>query len=795
MTTAMIDIVTPDGSRSGDIALRGIRVVSRLAGLAERTRIEQTFANRGEQSIEPIYTFPLPDGAAVCGFEVITDERVLTGVVDEQEQAQKHYEEAIERGDGAYLLEQERGDIFTVRVGALRPGQVATLRLEYVRDVQVVDRQIRLDLPTTLAPRYAGSTGMDPMEALLEADAVNPPKAFAVPYGVTFELDVELGRAAQISSPTHQLSIRESEGPSYHVSLEEGEVAPDRSIVVALDLQAEDAPRAQLEIGPDGARYAAISFLPDLPETLESEPAEIVFVVDCSGSMDGPSIEQARQAMELCLRAMKEGDRFRILRFGSSFEELTDGPTLYGPESFSIALEQVRAMEADLGGTELHAALAHIFATASDAPDGVEGRTRQTQVLLLTDGEVFNEDETIALARQHADRHRIFSFGIGAASSQTLVHGLARVSRGAAEFIAYDERIEDKVLRTFSRLDSPRVEGARLEIDGVDFELASSRIPAIFDGDALLLLVRLGEGSVKEATLRCRRSGEEWESRVALAAEPGQGNGVPLLWAQHRIRELEDAERGTPASSRFARSREEHHASKLVELSRRFGIVCSKTAFFAVEHRRPEDRTEGMPELQRVPLQLAHGWHGLMEGAVGAAPPCAGVPAPEATACDELDDDMAMPKRESRPRFFGRRSRSDAKRKAALPRDMPNAPIGAARAADRCKATPETTADPLLELLGMQEVWGYFEDPSAWIETERLAVWRALGQDEGVAGLDHGRVLDTLMVLALLLLDHQGRRSTWLGASLKARRYLGKVTDWEDGEIEGLLGRLVQAAG
>src|SRR4051794_3243779 len=84
------------------ISLRGVHLRARLAGMSQRTTIEQTFFNLEHQAIEAVYTFPLPEGAAVCGFEVITGDRVLTGTVDEAERAIERYETAIDAGHGAY---------------------------------------------------------------------------------------------------------------------------------------------------------------------------------------------------------------------------------------------------------------------------------------------------------------------------------------------------------------------------------------------------------------------------------------------------------------------------------------------------------------------------------------------------------------------------------------------------------------------------------------------------------------------------------------------------------------------
>src|SRR4051812_23142118 len=114
------------------IALRGVRLRSRLSGMSQRTTIEQTFVNVEDRSIEAVYTFPLPESAAVCGFEVIMGDRVLTGRIEEAEQAIEQYEEAISDGHGAFVMEQDRPDVFTIRVGNLKPGQATTIRLTYV---------------------------------------------------------------------------------------------------------------------------------------------------------------------------------------------------------------------------------------------------------------------------------------------------------------------------------------------------------------------------------------------------------------------------------------------------------------------------------------------------------------------------------------------------------------------------------------------------------------------------------------------------------------------------------------
>ena len=422
------------------IALRGVRVHATLVGLAQRTRVEQTFVNRERRAIEAAYTFPLPDGAAVCGFEVVTGDRVLTGTIDENDAAVERYESAIAAGDAAYLAEQDRPDVFTVRVGNLKPRQAATVRLTYVRPLDVVDGTIRVAFPTTVAPRYTTASGTDALDAAIDGDALNPPHVLDVPYGLTLSADVRLGRkVAGITSPSHAISVTGDDADGYHLLLTDA--AMDGQVVLSIALAADVGTHVQVERGTDGAAYLAVTLAPELADAGDAPaPSEVVFVVDCSGSMQGDSISQATAALELCLRTLNVGDTFNICRFGSNFELMSPEPLPYTDATLARAVSYVRTTDANLGGTELLAPLEAVLRVPP--PPG-----RLRTIVLLTDGQVSNEPAVLAVARRHAGRNRIFPFGIGPAVSTFLVNGLARATGGAAEFIGPGERIEPKVLR------------------------------------------------------------------------------------------------------------------------------------------------------------------------------------------------------------------------------------------------------------------------------------------------------------------------------------------------------------
>ena len=111
--------------------------------------------NRESTPIEAVYVFPLDDGAAVCGFEAVVDGTLVVGEVQERDKAFEMYDDAMESGHGAFLLDEERPDVFQASIGNLAPGKEVMVKLTYVTELTVNDGSLRFAIPTTVSPRYA----------------------------------------------------------------------------------------------------------------------------------------------------------------------------------------------------------------------------------------------------------------------------------------------------------------------------------------------------------------------------------------------------------------------------------------------------------------------------------------------------------------------------------------------------------------------------------------------------------------------------------------------------------------
>ncbi len=260
----------------------------------------------------------------------------------EREAAFAKYDDAMQEGHGAYLLDEERPDVFQASVGNLPPGKEALLKITYVSELSVQDGALRFVVPTTVSPRYAPAVDRVGV-GRSDEQTLNPPREWRVPYGLNLTVNLAMsGAIGRIESPSHPIAMAVMDGRTT-VTLAAEEVALDRDFVLTVAATGLDAPCAWIERDHTGATAIAVSYAPALPA--DPRPAEVIFVVDESGSMQGSSIEQVRNALQLCLRSMIPGCRFNIVSFGTSFEALFPESRAYDESTLATAAEFVSDMK------------------------------------------------------------------------------------------------------------------------------------------------------------------------------------------------------------------------------------------------------------------------------------------------------------------------------------------------------------------------------------------------------------------------------------------------------------------
>ncbi len=566
-------------SRNGDQAVfDGVRVDGQVAGMLLDVSSVQTFRNPGTKHIELVYTFPLPADAVLLSMAVRLGERQLTGKVVEKQEASGRYEDMLAEGDTAIMLERANDGSYCLNFGNLGPGETGEITLRYAQTLRFEGDALRVCIPTVIAPRYGDpvrDAGLAPHQAPAHDLFVQYPFALALQFGPAFA-------GATVASPSHKIATRATDiGVNVVLS---GDAALDRDFVLTLAglAGASSAIAAPDPVAPGQAAVLA-GFRPRFADTA-ARPIRVKILVDCSGSMAGDSIAASRKALQAVVAGFGEGDRFSLSRFGDSVEHRNHHLWKTTEVTRLSAARWIGDLAANLGGTEMEAALASTFALDGAAP---------SDVLLVTDGHIQAIDSVIEAARRAG--HRLFIVAIGSAASEGHLRRLARATGGAVDFVAPDEGVEPAIRRMFARLRSPRLGELRLAWTSGRSARWASLPDAVFSGDTVHVYA-LVEGEAAGDELRlygCDGEGTEHEiGVVAVTAAPDDG-ALARMAIHARLRE------GVPLG-----------AAQRTRFACHYGLVTAHTNFLLTVERAAGDKAQAMPELRRVAQMLPAGWGG-----------------------------------------------------------------------------------------------------------------------------------------------------------------------------------------
>jgi len=563
------------------VALEQVNVAACLRGLCSETEMTQSYRNLENRNIEAVYTFPLPLNAVLLELTLELNGKTCKGVVSPKQQAENRYEEAIADGDSAILLRQVEPGIYSVSVGNIRPGERAVIRYRYSQLLQWNSDTLRYQLPTTIAPRYG-----DPIAGGLAPHEV-PEYALSVDHGFSLSLRIEGTLAnADFECPSHRIGVSH-DGAARVFTLAGGVSVMDRDFVLLIKEPKARAPAQGYWVRDKDAYVAQASFHARYPGESQSKGAVIKLVVDCSGSMGGDSMRQAKAAVSEILSSLREHELFNITTFGSHHRLLFSKPKPADRRNLQIARKYIEKMDADMGGTEIAGALQATYQARSH-------KEELADILLITDGEIWNQDAILNEAKQSG--HRIFSVGVGSAVSEGFVREIAKVSGGASELVSPREHMAEHIVRHFQRIHQPRA--TQVEVvwpSSPLYQTPDSFNYGLFAGDTIHVFARLMEKPMSGVILRVTYAdGVKSEMKMDLVPVDDASTfyaTLPRLAAHARLNELD--------------------AEQALALAVEYQLVCEYTSCVLVYERAAGEKADANPELRKVPNMLAAGWGGL----------------------------------------------------------------------------------------------------------------------------------------------------------------------------------------
>ncbi len=528
------------GRRAG-LVLTKTAVSASIVGNAATVDVRQRYRNPRHETIEAVYSFPLPHDAAVSDFVMTVGTRRIRGIVRDRKQATILYRQARKAGYVASLLTLDRPNVFEHKVANIEPGKRIDVHLRYHH----------------VLPYDGGAY------------------SFVFPRGgsrMSMQVDIEAGvPIASVRSPSHDIAKQRITASRWKIRSVSSARSAGRDFVLRYGVAGQTTKAGYIGRSTSRGGYFTLVLHPPVASArMARAPLEMIFLVDCSPSMRGTPLRKAKRVVARALTRLTPADTFQIVRFSSHGSQLGDRMIRATPANVGRARRYLRRMHA-----EPRARMVDGIRAALSLPHDA---TRFRFVSFVTDGYLGNHGEVLRLVDRLRGAARIFGLGIGGSVNRYLLEQLAKAGRGAVAFVGLRDASTSAPIDEFYRLISrPALTDVALDFGSARVrEVFPRRIPDLFTGRPVTVTGRVIGRLPSTVMVRGRLGGRSVALKVPIATSSLRA--LPTLrrtWARAKAGDLAD---------RAARSARPRSLEREIErLAIRHGILTSMTSLVTVD--------------------------------------------------------------------------------------------------------------------------------------------------------------------------------------------------------------------
>ncbi|XP_042711142.2 protein mono-ADP-ribosyltransferase PARP4 isoform X6 [Chrysemys picta bellii] len=576
------------------VPLEDIHIKGRIIDFIAQIVVFQTYTNQNDNSIEAKYVFPLDGTAAVCGFEAFINGKHIVGKVKEKAQAHKEYREAISRGDGAYLMDQDAPDVFTVSVGNLPPKTTVLIKVTYITELSFQNGCITFQMPAAVAPwqqdKALNENTQDTVKKVCVKQIGTKKGGFCVAMSIEMPYSIE-----RIHSWTHTLKIKKTDCKAVIRTVDNSSL-DICGFALEIWISQVYLPRMWVEKHPNKESEACmLVFQPKFETRFKGIQlsGEIIICLDCSNSMEGSTLQQAKQIALHVLQMSCFGQRVNVIRFGTNFTEFSSYSKNIKSDLAEVK-EFIISATPTMGNTDLWKTLRYLSLLYPSQ--------RERNILLLSDGHIQNESMTFQIVKENVRHTRLFTCGVGSTANHHMLRSLSQYGAGAYEYFdpksKYNwlKKIESQTSRIFSPgCSSVSIKWQQFDSNAPEPLQAPAQIQSLFNNERLLVYGFIPRCT--QATLNALINDQELQAMVSTTElQKTTGTLLHKLTARALIRDYED---GILHENETEHEMKKHTLKVLIiNLSVEHSIITQFTSFVAVEKRDVNEvQHAGLPNI------------------------------------------------------------------------------------------------------------------------------------------------------------------------------------------------------
>ena len=552
------------------LPLKDTRVEISVSGVIADVKVVQTYRNEGLRPINASYVFPASTRAAVYAMRMKIGNDVIVAKIKEKEQAKKDFDQAKQEGKSASLLEQDRPNVFSMRLANVMPQEQVDIELHYTELLVPTDGIYELVFPTVVGPRYSS----EKQSSKNENGFVNTPYLHqGEKPSSTLHISARVAAGVpirELSCPSHQIFPQYQNPNVAQLTLDDSDpFQGNRDFVLRYRLTGDQIASGLLLFqGGDENFFLYMAQPPSRVATDEIPPREYIFVVDVSGSMSGFPLETSKRLLTDLIGKLRPSDYFDVVLFAGDSSVLSETSLQANQANLDNAIRLLNEQRGN-GGTELLPAVQR----AMNLP---RQQNMSRNVVLVTDGYISGEEGVFDYIRDNLGQSNVFAFGIGSSVNRYLIEGVAKAGMGEPFIVENESQAEAMANKFREYIQTPVLTNIQIRSIGFDtYDVNPVHFPDLLAQRPLILFGKW-RGPITGSFELTGKSGlGDYVSRLDIAGlQPEESNrALRYLWARSRIAELSDY--GSP-------NVREDRAKDITSLGLKYNLLTQYTSFIAV---------------------------------------------------------------------------------------------------------------------------------------------------------------------------------------------------------------------
>ena len=429
-----------------------ISIYSKVNEIFSKTLITHKIHNNSDKPIElEVYIDRYSDKNIFSSFEAqIGASKKVKSKIIKEEKAEEKYTDSVASGNAAIytIIDKDDKNLIIVHIGNIPPKEELTFISEYIQYTESANNSYEYEFfrNVPIMKNKGDNIPNDIIKGILEiktrSKITNINKKFLFDKMIIEEEKLDKNKNLFIMKYNYEINSIKSKTESFffgqlfkNISSHKSKPFYIPASKLLFNLESNNALFYQNSLKDKDEQsfifnYKITENKNSNSEDIKLNPSLFIFLIDQSGSMSGSPIKVASKALLLFLQSLPAGSYYQIIGFGSEYKLYDNIPKEYNQKNLKKSILIVENLKGDMGGTDIYSSLKYIYNSKKD----YEKILLPRNIFLLTDGEINDKKETLAIIEKNSNEFSVYSFGIGNDFDEDLIKNAGIVGKGNYSF-------------------------------------------------------------------------------------------------------------------------------------------------------------------------------------------------------------------------------------------------------------------------------------------------------------------------------------------------------------------------